>query len=82
MVSFKMKGFTAAAVAGSLIVAPLFNGLRTVNAEQAAPTTTPIKHVVVIFQENVSFDHYFGTYLMRLIQPDSPCSRQHRVRRP
>jgi phospholipase C len=26
------------------------------------PTRTPIKHVVVIFQENVSFDHYFGTY--------------------
>ncbi len=25
-------------------------------------TTTPIKHVVVIFQENISFDHYFGTY--------------------
>jgi phospholipase C len=25
-------------------------------------TTTPIKHVVVIFGENVSFDHYFGTY--------------------
>jgi phospholipase C len=24
--------------------------------------TTQIKHVVVIFQENVSFDHYFGTY--------------------
>ncbi|MGZ4671633.1 MAG: phospholipase C [Ilumatobacteraceae bacterium] len=24
--------------------------------------STPIKHVVVIFQENVSFDHYFGTY--------------------
>ena len=23
---------------------------------------SPIKHVVVIFQENVSFDHYFGTY--------------------
>jgi phospholipase C len=23
---------------------------------------TPIKHVVVIFQENVSFDHYFATY--------------------
>jgi phospholipase C len=22
----------------------------------------PIKHLVVIFQENVSFDHYFGTY--------------------
>jgi phospholipase C len=25
-------------------------------------TTTPIQHVVVIYQENVSFDHYFGTY--------------------
>jgi phospholipase C len=25
-------------------------------------TATPIRHVVVIFQENVSFDHYFGTY--------------------
>ncbi len=24
--------------------------------------TTPIQHVVVIFQENVSFDHYFATY--------------------
>ncbi|HEY4452311.1 MAG TPA: alkaline phosphatase family protein [Solirubrobacteraceae bacterium] len=30
-------------------------------AEPAAPRT-PIRHVVVIFQENVSFDHYFGTY--------------------
>jgi phospholipase C len=28
----------------------------------APPTETPIKHVIVIFQENVSFDHYFGTY--------------------
>ena len=25
-------------------------------------TRTPIRHLVVIFQENVSFDHYFGTY--------------------
>ena len=25
-------------------------------------TSTPIKHLVVIFGENVSFDHYFGTY--------------------
>ena len=23
---------------------------------------TPVRHVVVVFQENVSFDHYFGTY--------------------
>jgi phospholipase C len=28
----------------------------------SAPAKTPIKHVVVIFDENESFDHYFGTY--------------------
>jgi phospholipase C len=27
-----------------------------------ATTTTPIEHIVVIFNENISFDHYFGTY--------------------
>jgi phospholipase C len=27
-----------------------------------APAATPIKHLVVIFDENESFDHYFGTY--------------------
>ena len=31
-------------------------------SRSGAETATPIKHVVVIFQENVSFDHYFGTY--------------------
>jgi phospholipase C len=25
-------------------------------------TTTPIKHLVVIYNENISFDHYFATY--------------------
>jgi phospholipase C len=29
---------------------------------QRNSTATPIKHVVIIFGENVSFDHYFGTY--------------------
>lgn len=28
----------------------------------SSPTRTPIKHLVIIFQENRSFDHYFGTY--------------------
>jgi phospholipase C len=26
------------------------------------PVVRPIKHIVVIFQENASFDHYFATY--------------------
>jgi phospholipase C len=32
-------------------------------------TATPIKHLVVIFQENVSYDHYFGTYPMAQNNP-------------
>jgi phospholipase C len=34
------------------------------NAKPApkAKATTPIQHLVVIFGENISFDHYFGTY--------------------
>ena len=31
-------------------------------ADHSASTRTPIKHVIVIFDENVSYDHYFGTY--------------------
>lgn len=44
----------------------LLSSLCLVPAGQAAApsinTATPIKHLVVIFQENVSFDHYFATY--------------------
>jgi phospholipase C len=31
-------------------------------AHHGGGTATPVKHLVVIFDENVSFDHYFGTY--------------------
>jgi phospholipase C len=34
----------------------------TVSPQDALATTTPIKHLVVIYGENRSFDHYFGTY--------------------
>jgi phospholipase C len=37
-----------------------------------AGSTTPIQHLVVIFQENVSFDHYFGTYPNATGQGGSP----------
>ena len=33
-----------------------------VPAAAAPKPVTPIEHLVVIFQENVSFDHYFGSY--------------------
>ena len=47
------------------------NTVSSVAVPQASPasswtltsgTATPIKHVVVLFDENESFDHYFGTY--------------------
>ncbi len=42
---------------------------------QSAPTTNataPIQHIVVIFQENVSFDRYFGTYPVATNPQGSP----------
>ena len=49
------------AVAGLLASTGVL-GLAQASATPPPATTTPIKHLVVIFQENVSFDHYFGTY--------------------
>src|SRR5215471_19116279 len=37
-------------------------GIASGNQNASGGTTTPIKHLVVIFDENISFDHYFGTY--------------------
>jgi len=52
--------------AGSLTLASCGNGGTGATALTAAEwpvhTSTPIRHVVVLFDENISFDHYFGTY--------------------
>jgi phospholipase C len=42
------------------------------NSSVAEETAYPIKHVVVIFQENISFDHYFGTYPNAKNPPGEP----------
>ncbi|HZS20537.1 MAG TPA: alkaline phosphatase family protein, partial [Pseudonocardiaceae bacterium] len=52
----------AAAVATGLAMLIAGPGAGSGIAAAADDTATPIKHLVVIFQENVSFDHYFGTY--------------------
>src|SRR5690348_7981384 len=58
--------FATGAVAGLACAGLLGTGLALVtgHSAEAAPgaTATPIKHLVVIFDENVAFDHYFGTY--------------------
>ena len=45
-----------------LIATTIALGPTATPALAASGTATPIRHLVVIFQENVSFDHYFGTY--------------------
>jgi phospholipase C len=35
-------------------------------------TSTAIKHLIVIFQENISFDHYFATYPYAKNSPGEP----------
>lgn len=37
-------------------------GVSLIAAYTPTSTATPIKHVVVIFGENISYDHYFATY--------------------
>jgi phospholipase C len=39
---------------------------------QDTGAVTPIQHLVVIFQENVSFDHYFATYPFAVNPPGEP----------
>src|SRR3974390_259485 len=51
-------GFTGAALGATLLCA----SAAVADEDDFAPTATPIKHVVGLFQENISFDHYFGTY--------------------
>jgi len=49
-----------AAIAAVLALTVACAGRHAPSAEPAA--STPIRHLVVIYQENISFDHYFGTY--------------------
>jgi phospholipase C len=70
--ALRLRRTSAIVAAGALAAAGLTAAALTSTAAGASPThtvvfklshsKTKIKHVVVIFDENVSFDHYFGTY--------------------
>jgi phospholipase C len=60
----KIKGSFRFATLVAALSAPVFG--------QKTGATTPIKHVVVIFDENNSFDHYFGTYPNAANPPGEP----------
>ena len=66
-----VRAITLAAAASGLFAAMAFgvtgafaSGATAEHHSEAGTsgTATPIKHLVVIFDENISFDHYFGTY--------------------
>jgi phospholipase C len=42
------------------------------NSQYRSKTAYPIEHLVVIFQENISFDHYFATYPVAANPPGEP----------
>jgi phospholipase C len=62
----------ALAVVAAVILATLPSGTAFADGSQPA---TPIRHLVVIFQENISFDHYFGTYPNADNPPGEPTFR-------
>ena len=50
---------------GGTFMAGIVMSMGAAHAQTPQPAdgaATPIQHLVVIFQENISFDHYFGTY--------------------
>ncbi len=47
-------------------------GVIPAGAQAPRAAATPIKHLVILFGENISFDHYFGTYPQAANPPDEP----------
>jgi phospholipase C len=64
MIRKNLRWMAAIALASNLALVTPSNLLAgpQKNAAEALETATPIKHVIVIFGENISFDHYFATY--------------------
>ena len=79
----RRKKYVAAAGAAVAVGAAAIG----LSVSSASPSTTaalpkastPIKHVVVLFDENISFDHYFGTYPHATNHPTNPSSSPSRA---
>jgi len=71
--SIAAVGLALAAQAGiSPVSGPHAAPASPLSPQDAVATATPIKHLVVIFGENRSFDHYFGTYPVATNPPGEP----------
>jgi phospholipase C len=67
--------FVAGAVGLSLLSGASITETSLAWDGRGSDTATPIEHLVVIFQENVSFDHYFATYPVALNPKGEPFFR-------
>jgi phospholipase C len=65
---------SAAVLTAGLMIGPGFTQEKAETDTRSSDNDTlyPIRHLVVIFQENVSFDHYFGTYPHAANPPGEP----------
>jgi phospholipase C len=67
-----MRQLVSIPVSVFLVLNPVWSGVAQAQAPPAGTLTTPIQHVVVIFDENISFDHYFGIYPKAANLPGQP----------
>ncbi|MBB3238040.1 phosphocholine-specific phospholipase C [Phyllobacterium endophyticum] len=58
----KMMGVTAAGTAGLSAMPPAIQQALAIEPNRVTGTILDVEHVVILMQENRSFDHYFGTY--------------------
>lgn len=68
----KKSGLTVMLALGCLALSPLLAIAAGPSGPSSIETTTQIKHLVVIFDENNSFDHYFATYPHAANPPGEP----------
>jgi phospholipase C len=62
-----------ATIALAALFAEIASGQRAAqDRPKISKTAYPIEHLVVIFQENISFDHYFATYPVAANPPGEP----------
>jgi phospholipase C len=67
-----MQKYLATSLSALLVAGQFSASTPAFAGSEWASTKTPIKHVVVIFGENISFDHYFGSYPFALNPPHEP----------
>jgi phospholipase C len=68
-----MRSFLSISLSAALVMgAALDPAILSARQPAGGSAATPIQHVVIIFGENISFDHYFGTYPSAMNPPGQP----------